>query len=59
MLPLLIVGLIVLVVIGSVFDTGFDRIMGPRLDNDRSELAKLHHVQMALSDTQEGLLAMP
>jgi diguanylate cyclase (GGDEF)-like protein len=55
-LPLLIVGLIALVVIGSVFDTSFDRIMGPRLDHDRSELAKLHHVQMALSDTQEGLL---
>jgi diguanylate cyclase (GGDEF)-like protein len=56
MLPLLIIGLIALVVVGAVFDTIFDRIIGPRLDNYRSELAKLQHIQMALSDTEEGLL---
>jgi hypothetical protein len=39
-----------------VFDTIFDRIIGPRLDNYRSELAKLQHIQMALSDSEEGLL---
>jgi diguanylate cyclase (GGDEF)-like protein len=55
-LPLLIIGLIALVAIGSVFDTIFDRIMGPRMDNYRSELANLRHIQMVLSDTQEGLL---
>jgi diguanylate cyclase (GGDEF)-like protein len=55
-LPLVIIGLIALVAIGSVFDTSFDRIMGPRMDNYRSELAKLRHLQMVLSDTQEGLL---
>ncbi len=56
MLPSLIIGLIALVAIGSVVDTSFDRIMGPRLDNYRSQLAKLHHVQMVLSDAQEALL---
>lgn len=55
-LPSLIIGLIALVAIGSVVDTSFDRIMGPRLDNYRSQLAKLHHVQMVLSDAQEALL---
>ena len=56
MLPSLIVGLIALVAIGATFDTVFDRIIGPRLDNYRSELAKLHHARMALADTEEGLL---
>ena len=56
MLPSLIIGLIALVVIGAVFDTVFDRIIGPRVDSYRSELAKLHHVQIVLSDTEEGLL---
>ena len=56
MLPSLIIGLIALVAIGATFDTVFDRIIGPRLDNYRSELAKLHHARMALADTEEGLL---
>ena len=56
MLPSLIIGLIALVAIGSVVHTSFDRIMGPRLNNYRSQLAKLHHVQMVLSDAQEALL---
>ena len=56
MLPSLIIGLIALVAIGATFDTVFDRIIGPRLDNYRSELAKLHHARMVLADTEEGLL---
>ena len=56
MLPSLIIGLIALVALGATFDTVFDRIIGPRLDNYRSELAKLHHARMALADTEEGLL---
>jgi diguanylate cyclase (GGDEF)-like protein len=44
------------VCLGSVFDASFDRIMVPRMDNYRSDLAKLRHAQMVLSDTQEGLL---
>ena len=56
MLPSLIIGLIALVAIGSVVHTSFDRIMGPRLNNYRSQLAKLHHVQMVLSDAQGALL---
>jgi diguanylate cyclase (GGDEF)-like protein len=55
-LPSLIIGLIALVGLGSVFDASFDRIMAPRLDNYRSELTKLRHAEMVLSDTQEGLL---
>jgi len=56
MLPSLIIGLIALVAIGSVVATSFDRIMGPRLNNYRSQLATLHHVQMLLSDAQGALL---
>ena len=57
MLPSLIIGLIALVAIGAVVDTSFlSYYTGPRLNNDRSQLAKLHHVQMVLSDAQEALL---
>lgn len=56
MLPFLVIGLIALVVIGAVFDTVFDRIIGHKLDKYRSELAKLQHVQMVLSDTEVGIL---
>jgi diguanylate cyclase (GGDEF)-like protein len=55
MLPSVIIGLIALVVLGSVFDTVFDRVMVPRQDGYQSNLAKLHHVQLMLSDTQDGL----
>ena len=56
MLPSLIIGLIALAAIGSVVATSFDRIVGPRLNNYRSQLATLRHVQMVLSDAQEALL---
>jgi diguanylate cyclase (GGDEF)-like protein len=56
MLPLLVIGSIALVGVSSLFDTIFDRIMGPRLDDYRSQIAKLQHVQLLLSETQEGLL---
>ncbi len=56
MLPSLIIGLIALLAIGSVVETSFDRIMRPRLNNYRSQLAKLHHVQTVLSDAQGALL---
>jgi diguanylate cyclase (GGDEF)-like protein len=55
-LPSLIIGLIALVALGSIFDNTFDAVMVPRLDNYRSELAKLHHVRMVLADTEKGLL---
>jgi diguanylate cyclase (GGDEF)-like protein len=54
-LPSVIIGLIVLVVLGSIFDTTFDRVMVPREDRYRSNLAKLHGVQLVLSDAQGGL----
>jgi diguanylate cyclase (GGDEF)-like protein len=53
---LVIIGLIALVGLGSVFDTSFDHIMVPRMDNYRSNLANLRHAQKVLSDLQEGLL---
>jgi diguanylate cyclase (GGDEF)-like protein len=55
-LPSLIIGLIVLVVIGSIFDTIFDGIMVPGENKYRSDLENLHHVRMMLASTEEGLL---
>jgi len=54
-LPALIIGLIVLVALGSGFDTIFDNIVGPHQDKYRSDLAQLHHVQLVLSDARDGL----
>jgi diguanylate cyclase (GGDEF)-like protein len=56
MLPLLVIGLIALVGVSSLFDTIFDRVMGPRMDDLRSKTAELQHIQLLLSETQEGLL---
>jgi hypothetical protein len=56
MLPLLVIGSIAIVGVSSLFDTVFDRIMGPRMDDYRSEIAKLQHVQLLLSETKEGSL---
>jgi hypothetical protein len=55
-LPSLIIGLIVLVVIGSIFDTIFDGIMVPGENKYRSDLENLHHVRMMLASTEESLL---
>jgi diguanylate cyclase (GGDEF)-like protein len=55
MLPSLIIGLTMLVALGSLFDTVFDNVMGHRRDKYRSDLAKLRCVQLVLSDTEESL----
>jgi diguanylate cyclase (GGDEF)-like protein len=56
LLPSVIIGLIALVALGSILDTVFDRIMGPRLDSYRSELAKLDNARILLAETEDGLL---
>ena len=44
-----------LVALGSIFDTVFDRVIGHRQDKYRSDLANFHHVQLVLSDAEDGL----
>jgi diguanylate cyclase (GGDEF)-like protein len=55
LLPALIIGLILLMAIGAVFDTIFDRIQETTRARYDSEITQVRHVQSALLDTENGL----
>jgi diguanylate cyclase (GGDEF)-like protein len=54
-LPGLIIGLIVLVAIGSVFDIGFDRVQDAKKTSNQLAIEQMRRVHSALLDTENGL----